>query len=270
MMTIEHDKVVELMREAAAREIMPLWRNLEQHHVMEKGVGDVVTAADQACEAFLADELTALIPGSLLVGEESYAADPGVLGALKSDRPVWVVDPLDGTRNFARHEPPIAVMVCLVQANQTLASWILDPLEDTVLSAERGAGAWLEGQRLQVPSAEKPVNQMNGAVMVRYLPEDLRDYALSMRDRLGGAVGTGCAGHDYRLLATGQVDFLFYYRTLVWDHAPGVLIIEEAGGWARRYDGQRYLPDSDALGLICSNSSVGWQKVRDTVLPAEV
>lgn len=266
MLRINHDQVIDIIREAAATRIMPLWQNLDESQVMEKGRGDVVTAADQACEAYLTEELLKLLPGSLVVGEESFAADPRVIKALESEQPVWIIDPLDGTRNFARQSGPFGVMVCLTLAGETLAAWIYDPVAQTVLTAEQGAGAWLNGERLHLADDGKPAQEMRGAVMVRYLPEDFKAHAFSKRDCFAAAIGNGCAAYDYRQLVTGAVDFLFYYRTLVWDHAPGVLIVEEAGGYARRYGGEAYRPEGDALGLICASGPGSWLQVRDILV----
>jgi fructose-1,6-bisphosphatase/inositol monophosphatase family enzyme len=266
MLKIDHDNVIDIVQEAAATQIMPLWQNLADHEVMEKGRGDVVTEADHRCEEFLTSALEKLLPESMVVGEESFAADPGVIGALESERPVWVIDPLDGTRNFAKQSGPFAVMVCLMLGGETLAAWIYDPVAETLLSAEHGAGAWLGDQRMQMNDLSKPTEEMRGAVMVRYLPDELKEHALSVRDSFAAAFGTGCAGYDYRQLVTGAVDFLFYYSTLVWDHAPGVLILEEAGGCARRYGGESYRPKSDSVGLICAAGPDSWERVRDTLV----
>jgi fructose-1,6-bisphosphatase/inositol monophosphatase family enzyme len=177
------------------------------------------------------------------------------------------VDPLDGTRNFANHSPPFAVMVCLILRGETLAAWIYDPLEETLVSGERRAGAFFQGARLKLEGSDKPLEEMKGAVMTRYLPETMRSHALAVRGQFAAAVGSGCAGYDYRQLVTGALDFLFYYRTLVWDHAPGTLIVEEAGGCARRYDRSPYVPIGEARGLICTAGADSWLRVRDTLVP---
>lgn len=267
MFNIDHDSVIEIIREAAASEIMPLWKNLDEDQVMDKGRGDLVTAADRACEDVLGEALQKLLARSLLVGEEAVAADPRTIAALESERPVWVLDPLDGTRNFANHRRPFAVMVCLVLKGETLAAWIYDPLEETLVSAERGAGAFFQGARLTLEDSDKPLDEMRGAVMTRYLPETLRSHALVVRDQFARAAGSGCAGYDYRQLVTGALDFLFYYRTLVWDHAPGTLIVQEASGCARRYDRTPYVPVGEAFGLICTAGTESWLRIRDTLVP---
>jgi fructose-1,6-bisphosphatase/inositol monophosphatase family enzyme len=267
MRPIDHDTVVDIIREAAEACIMPLWKNLASEQVSEKGLGDVVTEADEACEEFLASRLRKLIPRSLVVGEEGVAADVSVLGALETDQPVWVIDPLDGTKNFARQSGPFAVMVCLLLCGETLAAWIYDPVADTLLAAEQGAGAFLGRERISLGESHKSLGEMSGAVMIRHLPDDLREHALSVRDAFANASGSGCAAFDYREFVSGNVDFLFYYRTLVWDHAPGVLIVEEAGGHARRYSGEPYQPTDQDAGLLVASDQGSWRRLQETLLP---
>lgn len=265
-MQIDHQQVEALLREAAAREILPLWRNLYDHQVEEKQRNDVVTVADRACEAWLGGRLQALLPGSLVVGEEAAHADPGVLAALESARPVWVIDPLDGTNNFAAGQEPIAVMVCLVQQGETLAAWIYDPLARSLLSAEKGAGARLDGERITLGAHKGPESAIHGALSTKYLPDELVPAAVAGAVNFADTVASGCAGYDYRALATGRYQFQLYYRTLVWDHAPGALIITEAGGIARRYDGRPYRPEADGRGLITACDAQTWAIVRDALL----
>ncbi|WP_162845977.1 inositol monophosphatase family protein [Seongchinamella sediminis] len=267
-MDIDHQAVAAILREAAAREILPLWQNLHQHQIEEKQPGDLVTVADRACEAVISRELLALLPGSLVVGEEAAHQDPTAMLALDSVRPVWVIDPLDGTGNFAAGEGPIAVMVCLVRERQTLAAWILDPVEDTLLEAERGAGALLDGARVTIGDFHGPTGNICGALSTRYLPTALRGAALRGEQQLGATTASGCAGYDYRALARGDYQFVFYYRTLVWDHAPGVLIAEEAGAHSGRYNGSDYRPVAEGTGLIAAADRDTWRTVRDLLVPA--
>ena len=268
MQPIDHDTVVDIIAEAADTHIVPLWQNLADHQVSEKGQGDVVTEADRACEAFLTESLAKLLPRSLVVGEEAVAADATAMAALDSDQPVWVIDPLDGTKNFAKHSGPFGVMVSLLLRGETLAAWIYDPIARSLLTAEQGGGTYLDNARLNLPTSDKPLAEMAGAVMVRYLPEELMQHALSVRDRFASATGSGCAAYDYRQFVTGAVDFLFYYRTLVWDHAPGVLVAKEAGGHAKRYSGAAYHPLDDEPGLLVAGGASSWHRLQDTLLPS--
>jgi fructose-1,6-bisphosphatase/inositol monophosphatase family enzyme len=265
--TIDHERVCAVIRETAAAEIMPLWQNLCAHQVEFKQLDDAVTVADQASEQRLARELAALLPGSLVIGEESVHANPILMTALDSVRPVWVIDPLDGTNNFAAGEGPFAVMVCLVYHGETLAAWIFDPLEQTMLQAERGAGATLNGERLTISPFSGDTSSIAGALSTKYLPETLRPAALKGATQLGPTRASGCAGYDYRALARGDYQFAFYYRTLVWDHAPGVLITTEAGAIGRCYNGSPYAPRADATGLLCASDEHTWETVHELLVP---
>src|SRR5690242_20515707 len=107
----DSDRVARLIAETAAAEIMPRFEKLERHEIQEKRPGDLVTVADLAAERRLSLVLQDLLPGSRIVGEEAVAADPCVLAALAEADPVWLIDPIDGTGNFAAGKPIFAVIV---------------------------------------------------------------------------------------------------------------------------------------------------------------
>ena len=106
---------------------------------------DLVTAADRAAEIALTERLPELVPGSIVVGEEAVATDPSVLQRLRGAAPVWIVDPLDGTKNFAAGRGPFGTMVALVERGTLLASGIYLPESDRVFLAERGLGTYVDG-----------------------------------------------------------------------------------------------------------------------------
>src|SRR5262249_31532208 len=113
-LAVDPAAVIALMREVAATHILPRFRKLAAHEIHEKAPGNLVTIADLEAERALTPALTALIPGSLVVGEEAVAHDPAILDRLAGDDPVWVVDPVDGTQNFTKAVPCFAVIVALV------------------------------------------------------------------------------------------------------------------------------------------------------------
>lgn len=267
-MNIPHAQVEALLREAAAQIVMPFWRNLGRDDVTEKSAGDVTTSADTWCEAFLSSHLPGLFEGSLVLGEESVYDDPDLLTALQSDAPVWVIDPLDGTKYFAAGQPEFAIMVCLIQSGTTIGAWILNPLEGVFTSAERGCGAFEGSERLVVEPSNLPLNRIRGVVATWYLPDSLRSTAEAALDSFLYIERTRCAGHNYPSFAKNELQFLFFYRTLVWDHAPGVLIAEEAGGYVRRLDGTEYSPVDDRKGLLCANNPETWKSVQRTLVPS--
>ncbi|MXX04132.1 MAG: inositol monophosphatase [Gemmatimonadetes bacterium] len=280
-MNIPHTQVEALLREAANQIVMPLWRNLGREDVSEKSAGDLTTSADTRCEALQASHLPLLIEGALVLGEESVYDDPDLLDMLQTDAPVWVIDPLDGTRYFAAGEPKFAIMVCLIQAGTTLGAWILNPLDGVLTSAERGGGAFQGGgavqdggrldadsTRLVVDPLPLPLDRARGVAMTWYLPDALKPTAEAAKDSFQFIERTRCAGYNYPSFAKNELQFLFFYRTLVWDHAPGVLIAQEAGGFVRRLDGTEYSPVDDRKGLLCANNQETWKSVQRTLVPS--
>ncbi|HEY9538637.1 MAG TPA: inositol monophosphatase family protein, partial [Kiloniellaceae bacterium] len=146
---IDLAKVTALIEEIAAEDVLPRFQALAAHEIHEKAAGEVVTVVDVAVEKRLTARLTDLLPGSLVVGEEAVHAEPALMDQLASDAPVWILDPIDGTRNFAHGRPVFAIMVALAQGGESIAGWILEPVSGRFGIAERGAGAWMGGRRLQ-------------------------------------------------------------------------------------------------------------------------
>ena len=135
------------MRDVAAEHVMPRFRSLADQDVETKtGPLDLVTIADREAEAALTRRLPDLVPGSVVVGEEAVCADPTIVARLAEDAPVWVLDPVDGTRNFVNGENLFGVMVALVERQETICGWIFTPIDDIMLTVERGAGARVNGQ----------------------------------------------------------------------------------------------------------------------------
>ncbi|MCP5366478.1 MAG: inositol monophosphatase [Hyphomicrobiales bacterium] len=264
------DRVAGQLRAAAAREILPRFRALSAGDVEEKNPGDLVTVADRAAEAFLARELAALLPGSRVVGEEAAHGDPALLAAVAGDGPVWIVDPVDGTGNFAHGNPDFAVMVALRRGGETVAAWILDPLggggAGRMAVAERGGGAFLDGVRLSLPPAPD-LAAMHGGVLTRYLPAHLRRDAEAAVPRFARVSAKLSAGHEYLDLLSGEKHFTLYYRTLPWDHAPGALMVAEAGGLAWRLDGTAYAVTDPGPGLLLAPDAGTWRALHDLLVP---
>lgn len=260
------DEVGDLLREVAATAILPMFRRLDDADVQEKAPGELVTVADRRAERLIDDGLRKLLPGSVVVGEEGVAADPATLDRLRHPGPVWVVDPLDGTANFAAGQRPFAVMVALREAGATRAAWILDPVADSLTVAEAGSGTYRDGVAVRAPADRPPVAALRGAVS-RYLPPGLRTVMQPGLERLA-EVGPGqhCAGWEYPEVLTGAQHFVIFWRTLPWDHLPGVLLIEEAGGVARRFDGARYDPTDDRQGLLVAANEGTWTTVHEALL----
>jgi fructose-1,6-bisphosphatase/inositol monophosphatase family enzyme len=261
------DKVEALLREAAARAILPRFQALQRHEVEEKAPGEVVTAADREAEQLIAAGLKDLRPGARIVGEEAASADPALLPHLSEADEVWFIDPLDGTANFAAGRMPFAVMVALVRRRETVLSWMLDPVGGTMRIAERGSGAFANGTRIRAAGDCPPLATMRGAILKRFLsPQDCA--RLAPRERLLREVLPGfmCAGREYPAVVSGEQHFALFQRLLPWDHAPGVLFSEEAGARARRLDGSAYVPGDLRPGLLVAQNPAVWRLLRETLL----
>ena len=115
-------EVADLLRTAARAEILPRFRRLASADIREKGPGDLVTVADEESERQLTRRLMDLVPNSVVIGEEAVAADSKVLDRVFDDAPVWIVDPVDGTSNFAAGKPAFGVIVA---QNMQCSTWPL-------------------------------------------------------------------------------------------------------------------------------------------------
>lgn len=228
--------------------VMPSFRSLRPEDIHAKNTpgdpDDLVTIVDEAAERYLIDALRELIPGAAFVGEEAVGADPSLLGALSASEPAWLIDPVDGTKNFARGIPDFGVMLALVEAGRTRASWMAVPAAQPAgytIVAESGAGTRIDGTHLDTSRATPRVPR--GSIHTRMMPADATRDVL---DRLRGAYeprpSTGSAATEYSAILRGEKDFVIYYRLLPWDHAPGALAITEAGGAALHLSGESYTP----------------------------
>lgn len=252
-----------MLREAAATAIMPRFRALATHEVEEKSPGELVTVADRESEALIARGLAALLPGSRVIGEEACSIDPALVESI-GEGDVWIVDPLDGTANFAAGSEVFAVMAALLRDGEAIAGWMLSPVSGRLSAAELGAGAWIDGESLRAQNGPVEASALRGSIGRFMSPEMLADLSDRAGDRL--LPGMMCAGAEYPLIASGERDFALYWRTLAWDHAPGVLFVNEAGGKATRPDGAPYVPGSAGTGLLAAHTPEKWDAARALLL----
>ncbi|MEU3509353.1 inositol monophosphatase family protein [Streptomyces longwoodensis] len=223
--------VEDAVRTAAETEILPRFRRLAQHEVDQKtGPHDLVTDADRNAELYLTGVLGALLPGSVVVGEEAVHADPAVYAAIQGDAPVWIVDPVDGTRQFVHGDDGFCTLVALARHGELLASWIHAPARAQLATAVRGGGAFLNGERLHAgPPA--PGRDLEVATSHPDFTTDQQKHAL-LGLRTDGVAPRPCgsAGLEYLAVARGLLDATVFSWEAAWDHAAGLLLVEEAGG----------------------------------------
>lgn len=262
--------VAAILRDVGRAEIMPLFRNLQAGDVRDKtGPLDLVTVADERAETAITAALTRRFPGCAVIGEEAASADPGLLDRLGHAELTFVVDPIDGTSNFAAGLPLFGVMVAVMRRGEIVGAVIHDPLGDDSALALRGEGAWIEtadGRQasLRVAPAAAPA-AMTGSVSWRYMAEPMRGQVCARLPRLGDAWNLRCAAHQYRMVAAGHCHYVVFYRLMPWDHAAGWLLHREAGGWSAQFDGREYDPARTEGGLILASDRESWAALRETL-----
>lgn len=212
-----------LIREVCDAVIMPRWRSLAADEMIQKRPGDLVTVADREAEVALTQALHAAFPDALVVGEEASFVDRTNLARLPGAAHAFVIDPVDGTRNFASGSPDFGVMLAETRAGEAVRGWIWQPVHDAFFVAERGAGVTRNGAPL-APVARRAPWQVAGPRRFR----GQGNAALTFTRTLGS-----CA-IDYPRLLAGDVDGLVYHTVHPWDHLAGTLMVRELGGEARR------------------------------------
>ncbi len=246
-MTPLDDTVLDLMRRTAEKIIMPRYRNLRAGEVQDKGADDLVTIADREAEDMLSEELAQIAPGLAIVGEEAAFSDPEIMDRLSG--PCWIIDPIDGTGNFAKGVGHFAIMIARADGGNATSGWIYDPQRKRLCHAHHGSGAFMDGSRIFARSSGTAPPRL--AAMTRYMHPDQRSvFETEIAPHYEIVDAPGCAAEQYPLVASGDHDITIYERTLPWDHAAGALFLNEAGGVCLRPNATPYTVDSGRKGMI--------------------
>ena len=211
----------------AARALVRDFGEIENLQVSMKGAGDFVSKADLKAEEIIREELTTARPNYGWLGEESAE----VKGADPTRR--WIVDPLDGTTNFLHGLPHWAVSIALEHKGEIVSAVVYDPAKDEMFTAEKGAGCWLNDNRLRV-SGRRHLIEMLFATGLPFggradLPDTLKDLARIL-PACSGVRRWGSAALDLAYVAAGRYDGFWERRLNPWDVAAGILLVKEAGG----------------------------------------
>jgi fructose-1,6-bisphosphatase/inositol monophosphatase family enzyme len=266
------EALVDLVRRVARAEILPRFRNLEAGAIGAKTApDDLVTEADTAAEAALTVGVACILPGAQVVGEEAVSADPGVRRHLSDDLTV-ILDPVDGTWNFASGVAVFGVILAVCVRGRCIFGLLYDPVMDDWVMARPGGGAWFcrdgaQPRRLSV-SSETRAGDMTGFVPVFMFPPEARAQAARAMLGFRRATTFRCSCHEYRLVAQGRADFLVNGGIHPWDHAAGDLCVREAGGVTAMLAGGAYDATVDSGTLLTANSPATLALLRETFAPA--
>jgi len=267
----ETRRLAAILAETAQTEVMPRFRNLPDGAVRGKtSPRDLVTDADEAAERLIAARLSRLYPGAVLIGEEASARNPALLNMLVDADLAFLIDPIDGTRNYVAGLPLFGMMIAACHRGDVIAGVIYDPLNRDGALAVRGEGAWIEyengRQAALAVASPAPPEDMDGLIATGNLPEPLRSTVNGNLSRLASTASLRCAAHEYRTLAAGHCHVALYNQLTAWDHAAGWLLHREAGGYSAHFDGSPYKPTHRTGGLLYAPDAGSWQAARRALM----
>ncbi len=211
--------------------------------IRHKGRIDLVTQTDLAVEEALRETLEAILPDAAFLGEETASEqgarlEPDLL--TRRDAPVWIVDPLDGTTNFAHKLPFVALSLALWDGDGLALGVVHNPILQETFTAARGRGAFLNGE----PCAVTATDTLQESLVATGFPYDVPEHAERVARWLAAVLKTtrgvrryGSAALDLAYLACGRYDAFYELHLKPWDTAAGVLLVQEAGGAVSRMDG---------------------------------
>ena len=264
MPPINPDKVADIIREVSASIIEPRFQSLADSEIQTKsGPNDLVTIADIEAEEKLTAILKDLLPGSYVVGEEAVSRGESSLDDLDTVAdPIWIIDPVDGTGNFARGEPVFGCIIALVKNNQTVMGWIYDIPNNRMGIGEQGSGAFINGDKKSYDDFDGDIKDQRGFISSKFLSPKMREELTPIfESEFGDITPKMCCAHEYLNILDGKAKFSLYSRIRAWDHLAGAMMLKEAGGDCRKWDGSEHRPSDQRGGLICAPS----QKVRDQI-----
>ena len=265
--------LVELVRTVAKAEIVPRFRRLPSDDIRAKPAPeDLVTEADIQAEAAITRGVNALLPDAVVIGEEAVSDDPRILDGLAAAECAVIIDPVDGTWNFAKGLATFGVILAVAERGETVWGMLYDPILDDWIWARKGGGTWF-----QRPGEDPVQLTISGdAVMedaVGFVP--IFQYPLETRIALAGAIpgfrriwSVRCSCHEYRMMAQGHADFCLTSTLNPWDHAAGALAVAEAGGAVGLLDGRDYSAGLTSGGiLVTAKSAATLLRIRQTFEP---
>lgn len=221
---------------------------LEESQIHLKGAHDIVTEIDKKVEAMYADEIRKAFPDHGIIGEEGTSENP-------DQEFLWVLDPLDGTKNYSVENPFFCTSICLLQNKDPIISVIHEPITDNLYYATKGEGAFVNGKPIHVSKKEDMRESM-----ILYChaakPEAIREaerYVVELKLATKDAARLRSAGSEMALVAKGACEAYLMNQLPLWDLAAGALLVREAGGKATDFEGNEWRPDSS--NILVSNGS---------------
>lgn len=270
---IERNQILDLVRKTAKTEIMPRFQNLSTQDIETKSRDDdLVTKADLASEAMITTGLQTLFPNAAVVGEEIISKQSSLRAEMSKHEVCFVIDPIDGTWNFANGIPLFGVILSVLHYGRPIYGLLYDPVMDDYIEADMGAGACVFGNAQNVCKSlrtahPRPAEELTGYIHFGLLPKETQFTLAPHLPKFRRTSVLRCSCHEYRILAQGHVDFCLSSILNPWDHAAGVLTTQLAGGVSKMLDGQDYNAHQLTGYLLSASSEETWNTVADILRP---
>ena len=265
------DFLIATVTDAGVNEIMPRFRNLSASAISEKtSVIDLVTEADILAEKRITAAILERFPKAHIVGEETYDSDHSVIPALVDAELAFVIDPIDGTFNYASGFPAFGTLLAVTIKGETVAGIIHDPVMGDTIVSVKGAGATLkrkQGTEAKVQVAEAvDLSQMVGIYSWGATHPDRRPVIAANMTKAKMALSLNCSAHEYWLVSSGKLHFIGHEKLMPWDHLAGVLTHQEAGGYTAKFDGTPYRPGDLTGGILSAPDKESWKMLRREIV----
>lgn len=225
----------------------------QKHDITYKGDINIVTEADKMSEDLIISEIISVFPDHGILSEES----PSITGSASAR---WIIDPLDGTTNYAHAFPVFCVSIALEIEDCAAIGVIYDPMRDELFTATRNNGAFLNGSKIKVSA----INNLTRSLLATGFPYDIRDsmennldYFNAMAIKVQAIRRAGAAALDLAYIAAGRFDGFWELKLKPWDTAAGSLIVQEAGGSISDMSGNNW--NISSAGMIASNGLIHQQ-----------
>jgi len=252
----------QIIRQAANEALLPRFEHIERHF---KADGSVVTEADYAMQQRVTTELQQRWPAIPLLGEEmSEAAQQALIS--DNQRGLWILDPLDGTSNFAAGIPCFSVSLALLIEGEITLGLVYDPLREECFSAISGDGAWLNGEPLQAGSSELPLSKCIAQIDFKRLPAEMAA-RIASKPLYGSQRSFGSGTLDWCWLAVGRVQLYLHGKQKLWDYSAGQLILREAGGHSCTFEGEPVFRGKlESRSVIAASQATYFEAWREYVV----
>jgi len=266
------DNIIEIVELASSTIVLPYFRNLDDLNIESKShETDLVTIADKKTEILISQHLKDLFPHAFIVGEEAVEENPDLLNQMSNEDLVFVIDPIDGTWNYAKGVSLFGIMISVISKGEVVYGLIYDPVNQDYIHASKNEGAWRGKSTNLYLSRINVSNEQSAHKMVGFIPyyiygylfgDEKRDQLISTFTDFDRVMSLRCSAHEYRMMSEGSADFNLTSNVKPWDHCAGALIHSEAGGVTRLLTGEGYSPSIRKGQLLSASNEENWQMLQ--------